>query len=96
MKVGAQWVITREVEALERNARPRTCFDAAVQDLASRFPGEKAPCHYGGYRTKLQILDIYDAFQHTIYSDKSYKTLLPLPEWKSGQLKPPKEVAKEG
>lgn len=31
-------MITREVEALGRHARPRTCFDVAMQDLALRFP----------------------------------------------------------
>ena len=36
--VGAKQVITREVETLERNARLRICFDAAVEDLALRFP----------------------------------------------------------
>ena len=38
VRVEAQWVITREVEASERNAHPRTCFDVAVEDLAPCFP----------------------------------------------------------
>jgi len=37
-EVGAQQAITREVEALEQNARPRTCFDAVVEDLAPTLP----------------------------------------------------------
>ena len=104
MRVRTEQVITREVEAPERNVRPRTCFDVAVEDLLLRFPGEKELCHYGEYRTKLQILGIYDAFQHAIYLGESYKTLLDpppglsadehgnflrFPEWKPGQPKPP-------
>jgi len=34
VRLGAQQVITREVEASERNARLRICFDVAVEDLA--------------------------------------------------------------
>jgi hypothetical protein len=41
VRVGAQQVITREVEAPERNARPRTCFDVATQDLALLFREEE-------------------------------------------------------
>jgi len=37
VRVGTQQAITREVEALERNARPRACFDVAVEDLALLF-----------------------------------------------------------
>jgi hypothetical protein len=37
MRVGAQQVITREVEAPEQNARSRICFDVAVEDLVLRF-----------------------------------------------------------
>jgi len=33
MRVGAERVITGEVEVPERNARPRGCFDVALQDL---------------------------------------------------------------
>lgn len=33
VRMGAQQVITREVEAPERNACPRGCFDAAMQGL---------------------------------------------------------------
>jgi len=36
--VGAQQVITKEVEASERNARLRECFDATMQGLILRFP----------------------------------------------------------
>ena len=100
MRVGAERVITREVEALERNVRSRTCSDVAVQGLTLCFPGVKELCHYGEYRTKLQILGIYDAFQHTIATGEPYQTLLgppadehgnflPLPEWNPGQPKPP-------
>jgi len=102
VRVGAQQVITRGVEASERNVRPRACFVVAMQGLTLRFPGEKELCHYGEYRTKLQILGIYDAFQHAITTGESYRTLLdlspdppadehgsflPLPEWKPGQPK---------
>ena len=38
VRVGAEQVITREVEASEQNSRPRTCFEVAVEDLASLFP----------------------------------------------------------
>ena len=41
VRVGAQRVITREVEASERNVRPRTCFDVATQDLALLFREEE-------------------------------------------------------
>jgi len=41
VRVGAQQVITREVETPERNARPRTCFDVAMQDLTLRFRDEE-------------------------------------------------------
>ena len=59
---------------------------------------------YGEYRTKLQILDIYDRMQHAIDTGELYQTLLdpppglpddehgnfpPFPEWKPGQPKPP-------
>jgi hypothetical protein len=75
-----------------------------VQGLTLCFPGEKELCHYGEYRTKLQILGIYDAFQRAITTGESYRTLLdpppdapadehgsflPLPEWKPGPPKPP-------
>jgi hypothetical protein len=33
VRVGTEQVITREVESPERNARPRRCFDVAVEDL---------------------------------------------------------------
>lgn len=39
VRLVAQQVITREVEAPERNARPRRCVDIAMQDLTLRFPG---------------------------------------------------------
>ena len=45
MGVGAEQVITREVEVPERNGRLRTCFDAAVEDLA---PGRLAVFLWGG------------------------------------------------
>ena len=38
VRVGAEQVITREIEALEQNVRPRRCFDVAMQDMASLFP----------------------------------------------------------
>ena len=57
MRLGAQQVITREVEAPERNARPRTCFDVAIEDLAPRFSREKELCHYGEYQTKRLVLE---------------------------------------
>jgi hypothetical protein len=37
VRVGAQQIVTREVEAPERNARPRRYFDVAMEDLALRF-----------------------------------------------------------
>jgi len=40
VRVGAEQAITREVEASERNVRPRGCFDVAMQDLAPRFREE--------------------------------------------------------
>lgn len=40
MRVGAEQVITSEVETSERNTRPMTCFDVAVEDLVLRFPGD--------------------------------------------------------
>lgn len=33
VRLGAKQVITREVEASERNAWPRTCLDVAMKDL---------------------------------------------------------------
>ena len=39
--MGIEQVITREVEVLERNARSRTCFDVATQDLALLFREEE-------------------------------------------------------
>ena len=38
VRVRAEQVITREVEAPERNACPRTCFDVEMQDPALRSP----------------------------------------------------------
>jgi len=36
--VGAEQVITSEVEVSEQNSRLRECFDVAVQNMASLFP----------------------------------------------------------
>lgn len=45
VRLGAQQVITREVEAPERNARPRMGFDVAMQELT---PGRLAVFLWGG------------------------------------------------
>jgi hypothetical protein len=45
VRVGSQQVITREIKALELNARQRTCFDVVVEDLA---PGRLAVFLWGG------------------------------------------------
>jgi hypothetical protein len=37
VRVRAEQVITRQVAALERNARSRICFDVAAEDLALHF-----------------------------------------------------------
>jgi len=47
--MGAERVITREVEASERNARPRTCFDVAMQDLALLFREEEIRKNLKGF-----------------------------------------------
>jgi len=41
VRVRAQQVIAREVEAPERNACSRTCFDVAVEDLSLLFRKEE-------------------------------------------------------
>ena len=38
VRLGAQQVITREVEALGQSVYSRTCFDVAIQDIAPLFP----------------------------------------------------------
>jgi hypothetical protein len=81
---------------------------AGVDYIIETFPivKRKDEQQYGEYRTKLQILDIYDRMQHAIDAGEPYQTLLdPPPEWKPGHPKPPtwpshihppKEVSEHG
>jgi len=38
VRVQAEQVVTRKVEAPERNTCPKRCFNAAMQDMALLFP----------------------------------------------------------
>jgi len=96
------WKEQGSKELLEYFPAPRD----AVEYIMETFPivKRKDEAEHGEYRTKLQILDIYDRMQHAIDTSEPYQTLLdpppgppadehgnflPLPEWKPGHPKPP-------
>jgi hypothetical protein len=73
VRVGAQQAIKREVEASERNTRPRICFDVTVEDLALCFPGEKELSHYSEYCAKRLVLEAW----HRLRDGRAPHTDLP-------------------
>jgi len=52
--------------------------------------------HYGSYRTKDQILAIYDRMQAAIDSGEPYETILDPPPADPSLCHPPREAAKTG
>jgi len=97
-----EWKKQGSKELLEYFPTPRDAVDYMMETfpIVKRKDEEK----YGEFRTKLQILDIYDRMQHAIDTGEPYQTLLdpppgppadehgnflPLPEWKPGHPKPP-------
>jgi hypothetical protein len=97
-----EWDKQGSKQLLEYFPTPRD----AVEYIMETFPivKRKDEEQYGEYRTKLQILDIYDRMQHAMDTGEPYQSLLdpppgppadehgnflPLPEWKPGHRKPP-------